>query len=98
MDREAVQLLLRRNPEISIDRECVEYLSSRQRGQKKISMDRPAVENLARVKQKDRQKRMCRGICREAIEQEEKEFLKGGKTHKDECNKQATQSKIHSAC
>ena len=41
---------------------------------------------------------MCRGICREAIEFEEKEVFKGGKTHKDECNKQATQTKIRSTC
>ena len=35
-------------------------------------------------------------IYRETVELEEKEFFKGGKTHKDKCNKQATQPKIQS--
>ena len=37
-------------------------------------------------------------ICWEAIELEENEFFKEGKTHKDECNKQDTQTKIQSTC
>ena len=32
-------------------------------------------------------------MCWEAVELEERSFFKGGKTHKDECNKQATQTK-----
>ena len=40
----------------------------------------------------------CRGICRGSVELEEKRFFEGGKTHKDECNKQVTQTKIHSTC
>ena len=52
------------------------------------------IEKLSRIYQEKRNKglieRNLSRIYREAIELEEKEFFKGGKTHKDECNKQAT--------
>ena len=35
-------------------------------------------------------------IYREVVELEEKEFFKKGKTHRDECSKQATQTQIQS--
>ena len=45
---------------------------------------------------KKRERRLDRKrIFRGAVELEEKEFFKGGRTHKDEC-KQATQLKIQS--
>ena len=31
-------------------------------------------------------------ICREAVKLKEKEFFKKGETHRDECDKQATQT------
>ena len=68
MDQEAVEVLQRRNPEISIDRECVEDLSSRQRGQKKNSKDQPTVENLSRAKQRDSIEKGC-------VELEENRFF-----------------------
>ena len=37
-------------------------------------------------------------ICRGSIELEENEFFKKGKTHRDECNKQATPTWIQSTC
>ena len=61
-------------------------------------MDQEAVEDLSRVSKEARQKWMCRGICQEAIKLEEKDFFKGGKAHKDECNKQDTQIQIQLTC
>ena len=50
------------------------------------------IENLSRIyrekRKKAQQKDNLLRICREAIELEENEFFKGGKTHKDECDKQ----------
>ena len=43
---------LRRNSKISMDRECIKDLSSRQRDQKKNLMDQPAFENLSKAKQR----------------------------------------------
>ena len=36
--------------------------------------------------------------CQGCVELEEKRFFKKGKTHRDKCNKQATQTKIQSTC
>ena len=61
------------------------------------------IENLSRIYRADhmhkklaRWKENLSRICRETVKLEEKEFFKGGKTHKDKCNKQATQPKIQS--
>ena len=48
MNREAVEILLRRNLEISIDREAVEMLLRRQKAQENSSMDQESVEDLSR--------------------------------------------------
>ena len=52
MDREAVEILSRRNPEISTDRESIEMLSRRQRAQEKSSMDRRAIEVSIKAKER----------------------------------------------
>ena len=73
---EAVELLLRRNLESSMDRVYDKIYRDKR---KKSSIK----GNLLR-------------ICQEAVELEKKSFSKKGKTHKDECNNQATQRKIQS--
>ena len=57
-------------------------------------MDRESVEIYREKRKKAQQKENLLRICREAVKLEENEFFKGGKTHQDECNKQATQPKI----
>ena len=78
-----------------MDREAVEKLS---RQSPEISMDQDCA-NFCWVKKKeglDRSEfvedlsRSCRAW--------RKEVFQGGKTHKDECNKQATQTRIQSTC
>ena len=49
----AVENVLSRNPEISMDREAIEMLSRRQRAQENSSMDWESVEDLLR-KEKDK--------------------------------------------
>ena len=53
-------------------------------------MDQEAVENLSR-RQRAQEKF---SMDQEAVKLEERRFFKKGKTHKDECNKQATQTNI----
>ena len=44
MDQEAIEILSRRNPEISMDQEAIEMLSRRQRAQEFCSMDQGSIE------------------------------------------------------
>ena len=97
MDGEAVEILLRRNIEISMDREAFEMLSRRQRAQENSSMDRESVEDLSRHEEESSIEKNLLRMCRKAIELEVRRFFKGGKTHKDECNKQATQTNIQTS-
>ena len=54
-------------------------------------MDRRSCRDLSRKEKEG-------SLEREAVELEEKEFFKKGKTHRDECNNQATQTKIQTTC
>ena len=75
---EVVEILSRRNPKISMDRECDKIY----REKKKEGLDRrKSVEDLSRS---------CRAW--------RKGVFPGGKTQRDECNKQSTQPKIQSIC
>ena len=64
--------------------EAVENLSRRN---PQISMDRESIEVLSRLKKESSIEMNLSGIYREAVELEKKEFFKGGKTHRYECNK-----------
>ena len=76
MDQETVEKLSRRSPEISIDRNSVKIC----REKEKEGLDRrESIEDLSR-------------ICQEAVKLEEIRFFKMGKIHRDDCNKQATQT------
>ena len=91
-------------------KQSIENLSSRQRVRKLGSMDWRSCRDSIEKKSwnldgsricwgsiKKRERRLDRKrICWEAIELEEKEVFSGEKTHKDDCNKQATQSKTQS--
>ena len=73
---DGLKKLSRRSPEISIDRNSVKIC----REKEKEGLDRrESIEDLSR-------------ICREAVKLEEIRFFKMGKIHRDDCNKQATQT------
>ena len=65
-------------------KEAVENLSRRN---PQISMDRESIEVLSRLKKESSIEMNLSGIYREAVELEKKEYFKGGKTHRYECNK-----------
>ena len=94
MDREAVEILLRRNLEISMDRDAIEMLSRRHKAQEKSSIDRESVEDLSRPEKESSIERNLLRMCQVVVELEERRFLKKRKTQGDECNKQATQTNI----
>ena len=94
MDREAVEILLRRNLEISMDRDAIEMLLRRHKAQEKSSIDRESVEDLSRPEKESSIERNLSKMCREAVKLKERRFFKKGKTHRDKCNKQATQTNI----
>ena len=57
-------------------------------------MDQESIKDLSRKAKEGSIERNLLRIYQGAMELEERRFFKGGKTHKDECNKQATQTKI----
>ena len=61
-----------------------------------ISMDRRSVHKLSRHKRESSIEEESIEICRESYQAWRTGVFQGGKTHKDECNKQATQTKIQS--
>ena len=85
-----VENLLRSYSEISMDRESIENVSSRQRAQKFGSMDRPSCREAIVVKSKNLdRKNLCQVAVemlsrryQAAIDKVEARFFKGGKTHK----------------
>ena len=78
-----------------MDWESVEDVSSRQRAQDFGSIDWPICQEAVKVKPRNLDRR---GICREAIEDAEKRFSKGGKHIRWESNKMATQKSIQATC
>ena len=57
-------------------------------------MDWESIEKLSRPKEEISIERNLSRMCWEAVELKERRFFKKGKTHRDECNKQATQTEI----
>ena len=93
-----IENLSRSYPEISMDRESVENVSSKQRAQKFGSMDRPRCQEAIEVKSKNLDRR---NLCQAAVEmllrncqKDRSKIFQGKKNTQDECNKITTQTSI----